>query len=414
MRIKLGLSRIRELCAALGNPQDKLRFVHVAGTNGKGSIVTMVSHVLKLSGYVVGKFTSPYLVDFCEKIEVNGEQIPHSAETRIRGKVLEVAKALDDDLPTEFEIATIMAFYYFVECKCDIVVLEVGLGGALDSTNIIKSPDVCAISSISFDHEDFLGSSLREITREKAGIVKEGADVIVSPWQHQEVRNEIGKVIGCSRRGSLVAPQVCKEELMIRTTFKSTSFVYCGVQYNLVLPGIHQVQNCITAIEICKCLKKRGFNIDLGKLPRYLNDIKFAGRLEIISGNPLIILDGAHNIGGFAALCEYIDKNLSGKRVISLVSMLTDKAYRDCISALAKRVSGLIFTKSRCEKAVPSKELASGITGTDVYFNDDLDLAADKAKEYLQSADVLIIAGSLYLLGDAKKVMLCGKEGKVC
>ncbi|MDR2817524.1 MAG: bifunctional folylpolyglutamate synthase/dihydrofolate synthase [Oscillospiraceae bacterium] len=414
MEIKPGLSRIRALCAAFGNPQDKLRFVHVAGTNGKGSIVTMVSHVLKLSGYVVGKFTSPYLVDFCEKIEVNGEQIPPSAQTRIRGEVLKVAKELKDDPPTEFEITTAMAFCYFAECKCDIVVLEVGLGGTLDSTNIIKAPDVCAISSISFDHENLLGNSLKEIAREKAGIIKEGADVVVSPWQHQEVRSEIGRIVGNFRKINLVESQVRREELMIRTTFKSTSFVYCGVQYNLVLPGVHQVQNCITVIEICKCLEKRGFSIDLGALPRYLNDIKFAGRLEIISENPLIILDGAHNIGGFKALCEYIDTNLGGKRVISLVGMLTDKAYRDCIDALAKRVSGLVFTKAKSERAVHSEELASGIVGPEIYFNDDLDLAAEKAEEWLQSADALIITGSLYLLGDAKKIMFCGKEEMVC
>jgi dihydrofolate synthase/folylpolyglutamate synthase len=414
MRIKPGLSRIRKLCAALGNPQDKLRFVHVAGTNGKGSIVTMVSHVLKLSGYVVGKFVSPCLVDFCEKIAVNGERISPVAESKIRGAVSRVAEELGDDPPTEFEIATAIAFCYFAERECDIVVLEVGLGGSLDSTNIIKAPDVCAISSISFDHENLLGSSLREITREKAGIIKEGADVVVSPWQHQEVQSEIEKVVGCFRGISLVEPRVCREELAIKTTFKSTSFVYDKVQYNLVLPGIHQVQNCITVIEICKCLKKRGFDIDLRALPRYLNDVKFEGRLEIISEDPLIILDGAHNIGGFGALCKYIDTNLNGRRAISLVSMLTGKAHSDCIDMLAKRVSGLILTKSRCEDAVPSKELASGIVGPDVHFDDDLDLAADKAKEWLQSADVLIITGSLYLLGDAKRIMFCGDGEKIC
>ncbi|GHU85846.1 bifunctional folylpolyglutamate synthase/dihydrofolate synthase [Clostridia bacterium] len=414
MRIKPGLSRIRKLCAALGNPQDKLRFVHVAGTNGKGSTVTMVANVLKLSGYVVGKFTSPYLVDFCEKITVNGEQISRTGEAKIREEVLRVAKDLEDDLPTEFEVATAIAFCYFAERKCDVAVLEVGLGGSLDSTNIIKTPDVCVISSISFDHENLLGHSLRKIACEKAGIIKEGADVVVSPWQHQEVFDEIERVAGCFKEVNLIVPKVCKEELAIKTTFESTSFVYDEAQYDLVLPGAHQVQNCITVIEICKCLKKRGFDINLKVLPKYLSDVRFAGRLEIISRNPLIILDGTHNVGGFEALCEYIDTNLSDKKIIALVSMLTDKAYPDCINMLAKRASSLIFTKSKNERAAPSKELANGIFGLDVYFDDDLDLAVEKAKEWLRSANVLIVTGSLYLLGDAKKLMLQGKEEKIC
>jgi len=280
---KPGLERIRELCERLSNPQDSLKFIHVAGTNGKGSTVTMISCALEDAGYKVGKYTSPYIFDFRERIEINGKMIEKDELAKITEVVANECAKMDDH-PTEFEIVTAIAFVYFKQQNCDYVVLEVGMGGRLDATNIIKNPLVSVITSISLDHIQILGDTEEKIAKEKAGIIKDGMPCVAYPLNSDSVNAVFEKV--CTQTNSkFYLPDLSK--LKVKSTVNNKlSFDYKGVRYTPALLGTHQIYNSLTAITALEIL-----NIETEHIQSGIARAVAHGRYEIISQKPRIIID---------------------------------------------------------------------------------------------------------------------------
>ncbi len=311
--IKPGLERIEALCAALGNPQDKLKFIHVAGTNGKGSTSTIISNILIKSGYDVGLYTSPYVVDFRERIMYNGSMIEEDELAFCVEKVKQAADSLKGAEITEFEFLTAVAFVYYELKKCDYVVLEVGLGGRFDATNVIKAPLVSVIASISLDHTAILGDTVEQIAFEKCGIIKEGSTVVTYMHQNRDALKIIAEI--CKLKNvELVQPENSKLNI-IKESVKGTYAEYGEIKYLLPLSGEHMVYNSCTAIETAFSLKKLGLNITNDAIAQGLNSSVMPARCELICENPLIILDGGHNEDCANAFSAFIKKHLIDKKI---------------------------------------------------------------------------------------------------
>ncbi|MGB4588175.1 MAG: folylpolyglutamate synthase/dihydrofolate synthase family protein, partial [Clostridiaceae bacterium] len=327
----LGLERIGKLLELLGNPEKKLKFVHVAGTNGKGSTVAFLSSILIEAGYKVGMYTSPGLHRFNDRIRVNNHDIEDERLAEITGIVKEKIDLMiseNMESPTEFEIVTAIAFLYYLEMSCDIVVLEVGLGGRLDSTNIIPAPLVSIITTIDYDHMDILGNTLTEIAREKAGILKRGTELILYPQQ-----DEAEKVIlKTADELKIKVHKVSFDDIEIldhdeyRQSFKKDDEVY-----TIGILGEHQIKNAATAMEAAKVLRNKEFIISNTQLKNGLSNARWPGRFEILSHQPLYVADGAHNLQGVKVLADNLRKYFTGKKVIFIMGVLRDKKYEEMV-----------------------------------------------------------------------------------
>ena len=320
---KPGLERTEKLCAALGNPQKKLKFVHVAGTNGKGSFCSMLSEILLSAGYKVGLYTSPYIKVFNERMRVNGKNIPDSTLARITEKVKPIADSMQDK-PTEFELITAIAFLYFAEEECDVVVLEAGMGGRLDSTNIIDTPLLSVITGISLDHTAFLGDTVEKIAAEKAGIIKRGIPVLFGGTDEgaAEVISAKAKEMG----SDFYRPDYTKIE-KLTSTLRGTAFEYKGREVKLNLLGLYQPRNASLVIEAVKLLKKEKMNIPDSAVSEGFSNARWSARFEIINHLPLIIFDGAHNPEGISSAVESIKHYFGKEKVIVVSGVLRDKDY---------------------------------------------------------------------------------------
>lgn len=401
---KPGLHRIRSLCRALGDPQKRLRFIHIAGTNGKGSTAAMLAEIVQRAGYRVGLYTSPFLTVFNERIRVNGDMIPDAALARLTKRVASAAGMLS--LPEgehigEFEFVTAIGFLYFLEQKCDIVVLETGLGGSFDATNVIAPPSVTVLTSISLDHTAVLGNTVAEIARTKAGIIKAGSRVVCAPGQPEDALREIHAV--CAREGvPLERPGDAK---ILSAGLSGTDFCYGGGIYHLTLIGQHQVSNALTVIHTVRALRLVGFAINDEALWCGLARARFPGRLEKVSDNPLVLLDGAHNPGGAEALGRVLDEYLFGRRVLMVIGMVADKAVEYCVRELARRASAVYAAAPQNERALPSGELAA-LSARDCPYVTDCGTTERAVRAALAAAganDCVLICGSLYLVGEAEK-----------
>ena len=396
---KPGLHRIRALMKALGDPQDQLKYVHVAGTNGKGSTCTMIASILRESGYRVGLYTSPYLVKFHERIAVNGELISDEALVRLSQRTEEAAKSVA--LPQgehigEFEFVTAVAFQYFLEQKCDIVVLETGLGGSFDATNVIKAPEVAVITSISLDHMAVLGDDLESIAQTKAGIIKPGSSVVSACGQAAIVEDVL--------RGAASALIIPETPQLIESSVKSQTFTYKEGVYVTTLHGKYQIENAATTIETIKALTSRGFKIDQNSTVRGIQIAKIAARMEIVSQEPLIIIDGGHNEDGVRATVESLYTD-SCKDFTLVIGMVGDKSVDCCVrqfSTIAKRI---IATEPNSERALPAFELSKIAQQycSDVSAFSTLHQALDFVLADASKNDKIMICGSLYLAGSAKE-----------
>ncbi|EPZ53829.1 bifunctional FolC family protein [[Clostridium] sordellii ATCC 9714] len=317
--MRLGLENIKKLLELLGNPQDNLKIIHVAGTNGKGSTCSFISTILKKSGYKVGLYTSPFLETFTERIRVNGENIPENEVGNIVNIIkekIEIMVKEGHDYPTEFEIVTAMAFYYFNKEKVDFVALEVGLGGRYDATNVIEKPIATVITSISLDHVGILGDTLDKIAFEKGGIIKENCDVIVYPQKNEasEVLKEI-----CNEKNAKYIECDFKDITLKESNINFQKFdciinnkEYKDLQINLI--GDHQVKNSVVALTTIELIKnKLEILISEEDLRKGLMETKWPGRIEKIKENPMFIIDGAHNEEGAESLAKSIDKYLKEK-----------------------------------------------------------------------------------------------------
>ncbi|MBQ3006934.1 MAG: bifunctional folylpolyglutamate synthase/dihydrofolate synthase [Clostridia bacterium] len=406
--IKPGMERIRALCDALGNPQEKLKVIHVAGTNGKGSTSTMISNILRKSGYNTGLFISPYVTDFRERIQYNGNMIEKSELSDCVERVKEAIDALllNDIQPTEFEALTAVAFLYFEKKKCDFVVLEVGLGGRLDSTNIINAPYVSVITSISLDHIAILGDTIEKIAFEKCGIIKFGAETVSYPFQDEKAMEIIKKTCR-DKHNSLRIPDV--SELSVEDEdMNGTQVEYCGLSYKLPLAGKHMVYNSCTAIEAIRSLERFNICISDEVIKSGIEMTVMPARMELLRKKPLIILDGGHNEGCANALSSFIKKHLSDKRIVMISSLMADKDYSSYLKSVACYADTFIATKADVPRALPSDELmmSASIYCENCYDISDPVKAVKAAVNITQPEDALVVCGSFYLAGEIRNYLL--------
>lgn len=393
---KPGLERIEELCRGLGDPQNKLKFIHVAGTNGKGSTCSMLSSVLMAAGYKVGMFTSPYVREFNERMRINGENIPND----ILASLTEQAKSVADnmaDSPTEFELITAISFKYFAEEKCDVVVLEVGMGGRLDATNIIGSPLLSVITGIAIDHTAFLGDSIEKIAGEKAGIIKANAPVL---WGGSDLSAE-----------AVIAEEIVKKQTTLYKTdysklkICSMSLEGCRFDYkdrkyvSITLLGAYQPKNAAVVLDAIDILNSQGLSIPEDALRRGLAEAKWPARFEIIASDPTVIFDGAHNPQGISAAVESIKNYFGDKRVVIVSGVLRDKDYRVIAQSLSEVADTVYTITPNNPRALTAKEYAEVIRAQGVLaestdsISTALSLGRKRAKEL---GTAMFCLGSLY------------------
>lgn len=402
----LGLERIEGLLERMDNPHRKLKYVHVAGTNGKGSTVAFISSILMAAGYRVGTYTSPSIERFNERIRVSGEDIENEALARITSDIKGHIESMESEgleNPTEFEITTALAFQYFVDKACDIVVLEVGLGGRLDSTNVIESPEVCVITTIDFDHMEILGNTLSQIASEKAGIIKIGSDVVIYPQDE-----EAEKVI-FSKADSLGA-KVRKADFdsihVLYSDIFSQSFNYKDLSgLTIRLAGLHQTRNASVAIEAAMLLKEKGWAIDEDAIRRGIESARWPGRFELLSEEPIFIADGAHNSQGVAMLRSNLEQLFPDRKITFIMGVLADKDYTEMVSEMAPIAQRFITVDVDNKRALPCEELAEIIEEMDIEAIAAYDVHAGIRLAMLLAGSVGIICsfGSLYYVGKVRE-----------
>ncbi len=402
--VRPDLSRVRWLLNALGNPQEKLKFIHIAGTNGKGSTAAMSASILKAAGYKVGLFTSPYIYRFNERIQIGGIQIP---DDQVIARTARIRALLDNmpEQPTEFDFVTAMAMEYFADEGCDIVVLEVGVGGALDSTNSIPAPEVAVITNIGLDHTELLGDTVEKIAAVKAGIIKPGCHAVVyrgAPSVEQ------------------VYEDICREKSvplkkadfagLVRVSHGLEGQVFdCSGRKGLVLPllGDHQLHNAAVVLSVMDSLKERGWNITEEHIAQGLKEVSWPGRFDIICRNPLFIIDGGHNPQCIEALVTNIQDYLKGKKIIVLTGVLADKDYGDMFRPVMPLVHEFVCITPDNPRKLDAGELARYLTEAGALATARVSVAEGvaAAREKAGEDGVVLCFGSLYSIGDIRNAL---------
>lgn len=375
----LGNEKLGGLLRLLGNPQEKLKYIHVAGTNGKGSVCAMTAEILKRAGYKTGLFTSPFIEVFNERIRIDGEMIADDTLAKYVTYVADVMEKNDMQV-SEFAFITAVAFCCFCDEACDIVVLETGMGGRLDATNIITTPVCCALTSISLDHTAYLGDTLEEIAKEKCGIIKKGVPVVTAQ------NNKVIDIIACEAK-KMEAP------LTIGEVKKSW-------QYPVALKGEYQKENMAVVIEIINALTNSGFNIEERHIREGFMNVKWQARYEFIT--PDIIIDGGHNPDGVRMLKKSLVKE---KRDITLVmAMCEDKSYKECIEDIVPVAKNVIATEFKMDRALRAEDIkyVCDSEGVNCEIEKDVKRALEKA---ITTGNLVCVCGSLYLAGEARKII---------
>lgn len=412
---RLGLARMDELLDKLGNPQHRLKYVHVAGTNGKGSTCAYLASILRACGLRTGLFTSPYLERFEERIQVDGECISLDDLREVTQKVRVVADTMADH-PTEFELVTAVAFEYFARRDCDIVVLEVGLGGRHDATNIIQRAEVCVIAPISLDHTDILGSTVGAIAAEKAAIVKPGAQVVSAPQEPaaaEEIRRaalRCGDSLSCLHEDTLQVLPLVKELDAAGKTVLRRSFRYRGKNYETGLLALYQPANAALAIEAAFALRRQGWNVPQEAVAQGVAGAQWPGRFELLAAEPLVIVDGGHNPQGMEALAATLADVVPGVRPVMVVGLLADKDYPSMLEKLAPAGSAFVCVAPDNPRALDANALRDELLrtrgvarGSTVEAAASFEEAAERALALARSEGVVCCCGSLYSIGDVKR-----------
>ena len=356
---RLGLGRTIELLDRLGNPQKKLKFIHVAGSNGKGSTCAMLDAILRAAGYKTGLYTSPYIQEFCERIRVNGENIPGERLAELTERVYAIAEAMEDH-PSQFELVTAIALQYFYEERCGIVVLEVGMGGALDSTNAIDAPELAVIANIGLEHTEYLGNTLEEIAATKAGIIKPGARCVCYDGEAavteviRRVCREKAVPLACADFGQLQG---------VGQTLDGQDILWRGTPYRLRLIGEHQKRNAALALTGIEVLRELGWSIPEAAVREGLASVQWPARLEVLQRSPVFLLDGGHNPQCARALCESLDVLLPGRKITFLVGVLADKDYDAILRMMLPYAREFVCVTPLSDRALPAADLQKHLLG---------------------------------------------------
>jgi len=400
---KLGLQRITELLSLMGDPQDGLEFVHVAGTNGKGSVCAMLASVLGEQGYRTGLYTSPYIEVFNERIQVNGRPISDENLSAVTEYVRGFAESMAD-LPTEFEIVCAIAFEYFKRERCDIVVLEVGLGGLLDATNVIKKPLVSVITAIDFDHMEHLGATISEIAAQKCGIIK-SQTAVVSYEQTPEARSVIEAK--CTETQSPLLFCDFGTLKSVKDSLDGQRFSYRDFDdLGLKMLGSYQQKNAALVVDVLTALNGKGFEISDKALRSGLEKAVWPARFEVLCSDPLFVLDGAHNVHGACAVVAAARRYFGEKKAVVLIGVLRDKEYDKMLEVVDDIASAYIAASPDSPRAVPARELAEFLGRFDkpIEVADNISDAVGMACKRAKAAAAPGLAlGSLYMAGEIRK-----------
>ena len=400
-----GLSRMRALLRALGEPQQGLKFVHVAGTNGKGSTCAMIASVLESAGYRVGLNTSPYLVTFHERIQVNGRMISDGELAELTERVRPAAEAMAEH-PTEFELITAIALLYFKERACDIVVLEVGLGGALDASNVIAVPEAAVITAMGMDHMAQLGSTLGEIAAAKAGIIKPGGAVVSyggCPEADEVIRR------ACRRQGARLYEADFSRLEPLSLELGGAVF-RCAPYGTLRLPlaGTYQLKNALVAVTAAEVLRQAGWHLESRHIRQGLAVVRWPGRFEVLRpADPVFLLDGAHNAHGIAAAAESLRVLLPGRKVTLLLGVLADKNVEPMLSGIAPLAERVFTVTPDSPRAMDAKELARRLLpwGVPVRACSSVEEGAGAAVAAAGAGGAVCALGSLYLSAAVRRAV---------
>ena len=397
---KPGLERIGNLLRLLGNPEKHLKFIHVAGTNGKGSTCAYLSSILKADGKRVGMFTSPYVIDFAERFQINGENISHEDLAKITAKIKSVVDNIDDDLmPTEFELITAIGYEYFYEKNCDVVVLEVGLGGLYDSTNTIDTPLCSVICSISLDHTAILGDTIRQIAEQKAGIIKPHGNTVIYPLQEKDALDVI-KTTANDNNNHLVIPNIERLKI-INEDLDGTTAEYDDITFTTHILGKVQPINAITAIEAVKTAYP---NISDSMISKGIENAEIFARCKVYDSSRPIIIDGAHNPDGVNSLIDLLNKFVNKKRV-AVLGMMKDKDIDAVLEKLAVCFDKIITVTVDNPRSISAYELCEKAKKycPDTKAVGSVSEAMDIAKGLSDYA--ICICGSFYLISQIYKYL---------
>ena len=404
--IVLGLGPIRALLARLGNPQDRTKFIHIAGTNGKGSTGAMLCSVLTQAGYRTGQFSSPAVFDPMEPWRIDGTPIPADTYARLMTRIRAQRDAMlraGEPVPTAFELETVLAFLYFAEQSCDIAVLECGMGGLEDATNVITTTEVSLLTSIGLEHTKFLGNTIAEIARNKAGIIKSGVPAVLQ-GQDAAVCETVRAV--CAQTGSELVITRPEEISLISAVGDGTEFDYRGRRWKLSLDGSYQAYNAAQVIETVGILRRCGYAISDQALWDGLLQTRWPGRFETIAENPRVILDGAHNPDAAGRLRQALERSCAGKRIVMIMGVLADKEF-DRVAELVIPLASRVYTVTPDNpRALDAESLAETVRRycTEVQAC-ALEQAVQRALADAGEDDVILAFGSLSYLGELRKLI---------
>ena len=399
-----GLERTQELLRRLGNPEKKLKFVHIAGTNGKGSTAAMTASILEKAGYRVGLYTSPYIYRFNERIQVNGQQIADEDVATVTEYVKQYAEVMEEK-PTEFELVTAIGFEYFLRQNCDIVVLEVGMGGALDSTNVIETPEVAVITNIGLDHTDYLGDTVEKIAETKAGIFKNNGHAVV--YRGTPGVEAVYERVCAERNISLKKADF--DSLNLKSHSLEGQVFDCGNRKDLVLPllGDHQLHNASVVLSIADTLIEKGWNITEQNIRDGIRDVKWPGRFDIVGRNPLFIIDGGHNPQCIDALVKNIQDYLADRKIIALTGVLADKDYGEMYRPMMPYIREFVCITPPNPRKLEAAELAEHLrrVGATATPCESIAAGVQTAIEKAGKDGVILCFGSLYTIGDIRNAL---------
>lgn len=399
-----GLGRTQELLEKMGNPEKKLKFVHIAGTNGKGSTAAMTASILSKAGYRTGLYTSPYIYRFHERIQVDGVEISDEDLTEITEYVKPLADSMAQS-PTEFELVCCIAFEYFYRKKCDIVVLEVGMGGAWDATNVIEVPEVAVITNIGLDHTEYLGDTVEKIAETKSGIFKPHGHGVV--YRSTPSVEAVYERVCAERDVSLRKADF--EGLVLKAHTLEGQVFDCGSRKNLVLPllGDHQLHNASVVLSIADTLIGEGWKISEQNIYDGIRDVRWPGRFDIVCRKPLFIIDGGHNPQCIEALVKNIRDYLAGKKVIALTGVLADKDYADMYKPVMPLVDRFVCITPPNPRKLEAEQLARYLrqAGAQAQASESILDGVKQAMELAGKDGVVLCFGSLYSIGGIRDAL---------